>query len=86
MNQIAKNRYLDAFLKVLLILAIVHFFTLLVFSIINKDYQLLNTFRILNLELVHPILIHGVVSTIIGTLISIGLYLIVFFFFTKTKK
>lgn len=81
--QIAKNRYLDAFLKFLLLSAIIHPSLLLISFSTNLNVSLLNYFDIIGLNLFFPGIIEGYLSQILSVIIMIAIYLIIYLHFTK---
>lgn len=83
MNSLSKNRYLDAFLKALLFIAIIHFFIMLLYSIINLQPGIFNIFRIVELDLFFPNIIEGSLSSIISIILYLMVFPIAFFFFTR---
>jgi hypothetical protein len=81
MNQISKNRYLDAALKTLLVLAVIHFILLITYSVTTVSFSELNLFNIIELYLFLPNISKGLVSGIASAIIVVGMYL--FFYFKK---
>lgn len=86
MNKISNNRFLDAFLKLLLVSAIIHLSIIVVFLIITKNIKVLNYFNILDIDSFFPEVINGTLSQILSAGIVIFIYIVIFFFFTKSKR
>ncbi len=86
MIQIAKNRYLDAFLKLLLVSAFIHLAILIVYAFVSHDLAYLNYFRIISLDLFFPRVRSFGSTNVIVLLATLGFYLAIFFLFTKRKK
>lgn len=83
MMKIAKNRYLDALLKLILLSAIVHLVLLAILVFINKDITILNYFNVIDLDLFFPNIAHGILSQVLSAAAMAVLYLILFRFCTK---
>ena len=85
MFRIARNRFLDAFLKFLLLSSIIHTILMFIYSIAYNDIEHLNYFRILDISAFIPGLKGGIIPDIAGTVIMILLYLIIYFFFSGVR-
>jgi hypothetical protein len=83
MIQIVKNRFVDALLKLILLSAIFHMALLILFSIVNLDLVILNYFNILDIDLLFPNIIEGVLSQLLSIAMVIIIYSLIFVFFTK---
>ena len=86
MIQIAKNRILDAFLKFILLSAIIHTALLAVYSLIFWDIRVFNYFSILAVSLFIPGAASGQVSMIVSGAIMASVFLAIFLFYTKSDK
>lgn len=84
---ISKNRYLDAFLKFVLLTAIIHMFLLFAAAAINADIVYLNYFNILDMDLFFPGVEYGLLSQVLSVAAMVVLYAIIYLYFTgKTKQ
>lgn len=86
MIRIAKNRLLDAFLKFVLLSALVHTALLAVYALVFWDFGVFNYFSILDLGLFIPGITTGQVSVIVSASIMATLFLVIFLFYTKSEK
>ena len=86
MNKIVTNRWLDAFLKLLLISAVIHFSIMVLALLINQNTLLLNFFDIIDLDLFLPGIINGTTNQILSAIVIIFLYIIIYLFFTKKSS
>lgn len=85
MNRFHDNRFLDAFLKMVLLLTLAHFVVLIVTAILFHDLTYLNIFFILGLSQYYPTIEEGTISAITSTVIFCLLYITVFLKYTKRK-
>jgi len=83
---ISKNRYLDAFLKFVLLTAIIHMFLLFAAAAINADITYLNYFNILDIDLFFPGVEYGLLSQVLSIAAMVVLYVIIYFYFTGKSK
>lgn len=81
-----ENRYLDALFKLILLSAIAHLIVLAVQSLRAGDISILNYFNILDVDLFLPSIAQGLRSQIASVLVMAGLYLGIYYFFTKQKN
>ncbi|MFH1597942.1 MAG: hypothetical protein ABIB97_02625 [Patescibacteria group bacterium] len=81
-----RNRFLAAFLKLILFTGVIHIAILIAYSIKSVDKSQLHLFRILDLDLFWPEAFEGLTSFIVSVAVIIILYLIIYFFFTERKK
>lgn len=83
MTPLSGNRYLDAFLKLILLSALIHTVIKISSAILFKDTTVLNYFHVLEIDLLFPQIIQ-VTGGDMGSLAAwvIG-YTVVFFLFTK---
>ncbi len=86
MRQIAKNRYLDALLKLVLFSAITHMLILAYKSVSTADPVIMNYFNILDLELFFEGIEKGTLSQILSVVVMLGIYFAIFFLFTRKGK
>lgn len=86
MKTIAKNRYLDALLKVILLIAVAHDMLFVVRFIQTGDVAIFNIFRILDLQLFFPGIEKGSISNTISMILLISLYVGIFSFFSGKQK
>jgi len=82
---ISKNRWIDTFMKLLLITAFVHFFNMLFILLIKHEYKQYNYFNMLDFEYWFPNIGNGILSDVIASTIVIVITLLIFFFYTKKK-
>ena len=85
MFRICQNRYLDAFLKLLLFSSIVHTILMIVYVIAYNDIEHLNYFNILDISLFIPYLEGGLIPDIVATTILFLTYVLILWFFTRNK-
>lgn len=85
MNSIVKNRYFDALLKLMLLSAVLHMFTLFVYFLIHLDASRFNFFKIINIDLFFPELITNQYTNMYSIILGIFLYICLYYFFTKKK-
>ena len=83
MFNIAKNRFLDALLKLMLLSAIVHAVLVVIFSFLTKDLEFLNYFYIIGLNLFFPNISMGITGQILSAATVVAFYTAIFLFFTK---
>ncbi|MBX4196665.1 hypothetical protein KW805_03690 [Candidatus Pacearchaeota archaeon] len=83
MNPIVKNRPIDAFLKLLLVSAVIHFIILVVQSLKDGNISHLNYFAILELQAFFPHILNGSFSFLLSLLIVVVLYFVLYFKYTK---
>ena len=83
MNTYTKNRYLEAFVKLMIFSSVLHLSVIAVYFYKTHDALPLNFFSIVGLDLLFPSLVTSSFATIysIGTIVV--LYTIVLLFFTK---
>ncbi|HRZ85321.1 MAG TPA: hypothetical protein P5277_00935 [Candidatus Paceibacterota bacterium] len=86
MINIVKNRYLDSLLKLFLLSAIIHVILILIYTLISGDYQTINFFNILDIDLFIPLIKSSNLIFIIASITMIAIYLIIFLLFSKNKK
>jgi len=83
---ISKNRYLDAFLKLVLATAIAHMLILFIAAIINADITYLNYFNILDVDLFFPGAEAGMLSHVLSVAAMVVIYSIIYLYFTSRPK
>jgi len=83
---ISKNRYLDAFLKFVLLTAVIHMFLLFAAAIMNADMAYLNYFNILDIDLFFPGVEQGLVSQLISIAAMALVYAVIYLYFTGKEK
>jgi len=86
MKQVQKNKYIDAFKKLILFSAISHIILLILYSIINRTIIPLNYFNILDLDLFFPNIINGHFSQIFSVITVAIIYWIIYFLQKKDRK
>ncbi|MGV8141814.1 MAG: hypothetical protein ACP5NW_05220 [Candidatus Woesearchaeota archaeon] len=81
-----KNRFLDAFLKLVLFSAGTHIVLIVIYSIIHLDFLPFNYFNIIDLDLFFPGIGNSALSNILSIACMIIIYLMIYFNLTgKTK-
>lgn len=85
MTQLSKNRFLDSFLKFLLVSAVIHFIILMIITLKEMNIIYLNYFKILNINFFFKEIEQGILSQVISTIIVIIIYVVIFVFFTRKK-
>ena len=83
MAHLSGNRYLDAFLKLLLLSALIHTAIKISSAILFKDTAVLNYFHILDLDLLFPQIIQITGGDMGSLAVWIIGYAVVFFLFTR---
>jgi len=76
---IHKNRYIDAFAKLIIFSGVVHVLVLIIYSIMNLNFEKLSYFEIIEINLFFTQPLNMLFSVIIALII----YLIIYFRFTK---
>ncbi len=84
-HQFVRNRYLDAFLKLVFLSGLVHIFILLSYYAVNGDLAILNYFNILDLDLFFPGITLGNTSNITPFVALSAVYSGILFFFTGSR-
>ncbi|MEK7193378.1 MAG: hypothetical protein AAB652_01155 [Patescibacteria group bacterium] len=84
-HRFVRNRYLDAFLKLVLLSGLTHIFILLAYYAKNGDLAILNHFNILDLDLFFPGITLTSANNIFPFVILFSVYSGVFFFFTGSR-
>lgn len=82
MRNIAKNRYLDALLKLMLLSAVIHMTVLAVYFVLYLDLSRFNFFKIVALDLFYPQL----VTTHLTNIYSLGTMFILWAMFFSANK
>lgn len=82
-RRIARNRYLDALLKLVLFSAITHIIILVYKSVSTLDPVIMNYFNILDLELFFQGIENGALSQVLSAVVMLGIYVTIFFLFTR---
>ena len=82
MVQFAKNRYIDAALKLIIFSSIVHLLILAAQAIIHRDVLWLNYFNILDLEFFFPSILQYPLSTFFATACAVVIYGILYKYYT----
>jgi len=75
--QIAKNKYLNALLVLMLFSAIAHMAALFILALAGGNVQVLNYFNILDIDALIPNLLNGFAGNVISWLIAASLYLVI---------
>ena len=83
MESIVKNRYIDAFLKFLLLSAFVHLLALALQFLIKRNFNVFNYFSIVGLDAFFPQLSNGLMINLVSNVLIIFIYILIFLFFTK---
>ncbi len=83
MFKIANNRFLDAFLKLMLFSAVLHIATLIIVSIKKADAAPLNFFSIVGVDQFIPGIDKGLSSQITSLSLIIILYGMIYLLYTK---
>lgn len=83
---ITKNRYLDSFLKLLLVSAIIHFTLLVGYSIIHLELTPLNYFHILAIDLFFPSIMSVKYINYISAIPVIIIYVLAYIYFTGNNR
>lgn len=83
MNPIVKNRHADALLKLMLLSAILHMAVLVVYFVLYADISHLNFFKIIAIDLFFPQVTRTNFTDIYSLLVAFGLYMCIYFFFTR---
>jgi hypothetical protein len=86
MKPLVKNRILDAFLKTCLLYALVHTGVMVIYAIVSGDFQTLNSFRILGLQLFIPTIDKDVFGFYLSQIIPVAVFLYAYFCLTKKTK
>jgi len=82
-RRLAKNRYLDALLKLVLFSAITHMLILVYKSLSTTDSTVMNYFNILDLDLFFDGIEKGALSQVLSIVVMLGIYFAIFFLFTR---
>lgn len=77
------NRLIDTCAKTLLIYALIHTLTMIIYATITGNVQILNGFRILGISLFFHYLEVGVNSFIIGTFILFSVFILVYCYLAR---
>ena len=85
MEQISKNRFLDALLKLFLISAIVHIIILFIISVKERNIVYLNYFDLMEITYFFKGIEQGFLSQIASIIVMIIIYIILYIFFTKRR-
>lgn len=85
MGKIVHNRFLDAFLKLMLLSAAMHIAVLAFVCIARRDVAPLNFFSIISLDVVFPGISEGFVSQIASLISIVCLYGIILFLSSRKK-
>ena len=83
MIKIVKNRFLDAFLKLMFVSAAIHLVVLIYAGLSHLDVAALNYFSIVGLDLLFPDISKGLMSQVFSLLIIALTYISIFLFGTK---
>jgi hypothetical protein len=86
MKPLVKNRFIDAGLKTCLLYALIHTTIMVVYVITGGDYQTLNSFRILGLQLFIPTIDKDVFGFYLSQIIPVAVFLYAYFCLTKKTK
>lgn len=79
------DRMLEAFLKFVLVSALVHLSVLAVILVLTGDITYFNYFEILELEWFFPGISEGLLSQVLSAVTMVVLYAVTYFYFTKPK-
>jgi len=82
-NKIIKNKYLNAFLLLLLYSAVFHFIVLVLRCFLEKTVYPLNFFNILNLNFLFPSIFKDTLS---GDVISVIVVIVIYLFLLKKQR
>jgi len=80
------NRILRAFLISILFFAATHLVILYSYALYSRDFERVNAFRILDLNLFFPTISKGGLSFFLSYIFVMAVFLIAFAFFTRPKK
>ena len=86
MNNLSKNRYLDALLKTILFFAISHLIILTIYAIFSKRFNVLDFFDLLDLRLFFADKLPQGLRWLFTIILNLTVYLTAFFLFTEKKK
>ena len=75
--KIVRNKYINAFLLLLLLTAVVHFVILCLLFIKSGDFYFLNYFSILNIDYFIPDFLNNILGNIFSVFFVLILYLII---------
>jgi hypothetical protein len=85
MRKIAKNRFLDALIKLTLFSAVIHLISLLISAFTKRDLSYFNYFKILDLDILMPNITQGILSQVLSLLTALTLYALAFLFFSEKE-
>jgi chromate transport protein ChrA len=85
MNKIVKNPFIDALFKLMLLSANIHIIILFAYSIFHKNTDLINAFKILDLQLVFPSLLTVPYSLYISFIVMGIVYFLIFWLSNRDK-
>lgn len=80
--KIVENKYLNALLLLMLFSAIIHMLVVFYWSVISKDFYLLNYFNILDLDLFYP----NIFNNFSGNLFSLFFVVVIYILILKINR
>jgi hypothetical protein len=86
MKQLHENRYIDAFIKTILLFAGIHIVLLAVHAVVHQRYESLNLFHILQLNLFFPEIVYGGSWFVLGIVVLVAVYSIMYTYYSKHSK
>lgn len=80
-----KNKYIVAFVKMVLILAFIHVFVLFAYFLKTGRLEALNIFHILSFNLLFPNILFYKINFVYSVLFIVFIYFIIFYLLNKKK-
>jgi hypothetical protein len=86
MNKIFSNLIFRIYVIGLIIHASLHILSSLIYAVKSHNYEALNIFSILQINLLFPDLSNGLINFILSYLFSAGIFIIAYFILRNNKK
>ncbi len=85
MSSLKTNRFIQAFLYLMLISAALHIFILVLYFTVTLDYSSLNFFEIIGLNLFYPTFVSSISGNYLSIIVMLGIYFLGYKFLTSKK-
>lgn len=85
MSPLRTNRFIQAFLYLMLISAALHVCILIIHFIVTLDPSSLNLFEIIGLNLFYPVFVSSIFGNYLSVIVTLGIYFLAYIFLTPKK-
>lgn len=86
MIQFVKSRPLDALIKSILVVAVIHDTVTFILFLLTLDINVFNIFRILSIDMLFPMLQTGILPLITSWIFFIAIFAVCYYFLSGNKK